>query len=357
MPYPRRAACKIVDYSQFDAGDVDVDDDDVHDPSWQAPDETSPGHHHRNHRRRSRRTRPSTLVHSRDASPAETDEFSAYGSSERLRLRPWLVEQIDSGRYPGLTWLDDHHTLVQIPWKHGSRQGWRISDCCLFRNWAIHTGKFQKGRDKANPKRWKANFRCALNSLADIVEDKKLSRKKGCDAFKVYRFEPNKRKGPILRRNRQRVSSGGAQFDIEELPLRDTTVYKQDLDLDSAIENATDGELNMTTQTGNNILDNEAWSDIPSCMTDSDIPSPDSGLGDDNQEMIVLDREIEPDDSGLTHPVPENDEELAKMIMEIVDSNGSRGTVIVDYDESCLMETGSTPETYVVGSTTYKKMA
>ena len=37
-------------------------------------------------------------------------------------------------------------------------------------------------------KRWKANFRCALNSLPDVKENKEQGIKKGNNAFKVYRF-------------------------------------------------------------------------------------------------------------------------------------------------------------------------
>lgn len=105
----------------------------------------------------------------------------------RLRLRPWLEEQIQSGRYPGVSWLDQvgpkpptqyHGTagftqtqrlgkvllnsmerphcrlsaalllvlqsarIFQIPWKHAARHGWSIDqDATLFRSWAIHTGK------------------------------------------------------------------------------------------------------------------------------------------------------------------------------------------------------------------------
>lgn len=104
----------------------------------------------------------------------------------RQRLRPWLEEQIQSGKYPGVSWLDQvtpshpqqppqhphrHvHThlgsscflksvklnsmwhniylvrqsarIFQIPWKHAARHGWSIDrDATLFRSWAMHTGK------------------------------------------------------------------------------------------------------------------------------------------------------------------------------------------------------------------------
>uniref|UniRef100_A0A8C6SE26 Interferon regulatory factor 1a n=1 Tax=Neogobius melanostomus TaxID=47308 RepID=A0A8C6SE26_9GOBI len=103
----------------------------------------------------------------------------------RLRLRAWLEKQIHSGDYPGVRWLD---RIFQIPWKHAARHGWSIDrDATLFRSWAIHTGK-----DKPDPKTWKANFRCALNSLSDICELREHSKKKGTNAYRVYRMLPNK---------------------------------------------------------------------------------------------------------------------------------------------------------------------
>uniref|UniRef100_A0A8C2CIR1 Interferon regulatory factor n=1 Tax=Cyprinus carpio TaxID=7962 RepID=A0A8C2CIR1_CYPCA len=110
----------------------------------------------------------------------------------RLRLRPWLEEQIDSGRYPGVVWLDQSARVFQIPWKHAARHGWNIEkDATLFRNWAIHTGRFKPGTDKPDPKTWKANFRCALNSLTDVKELQDKSIKKGHNAFRVYILLPH----------------------------------------------------------------------------------------------------------------------------------------------------------------------
>ncbi|XP_052018650.1 interferon regulatory factor 2 isoform X4 [Apodemus sylvaticus] len=74
---------------------------------------------------------------------------------------------------------------------HAARHGWDVEkDAPLFRNWAIHTGKHQPGVDKPDPKTWKANFRCAMNSLPDIEEVKDRSIKKGNNAFRVYRMLP-----------------------------------------------------------------------------------------------------------------------------------------------------------------------
>ncbi|XP_036407117.1 interferon regulatory factor 2 isoform X1 [Megalops cyprinoides] len=108
---------------------------------------------------------------------------------ERMRMRPWLEEQINSDKIPGLKWVNREKRIFQIPWMHAARHGWDVEkDAPLFRNWAIHTGKYQPGVDKPDPKTWKANFRCAMNSLPDIEEVKDKSIKKGTNAFRVYKM-------------------------------------------------------------------------------------------------------------------------------------------------------------------------
>ncbi|TKS69906.1 Interferon regulatory factor 2 [Collichthys lucidus] len=134
----------------------------------------------------------------------------------RLRLRPWLEEQIQSGRYPGVSWLDQSARIFQIPWKHAARHGWSIDrDATLFRSWAMHTGRYRPGKDKPDPKTWKANFRCALNSLPDICELQEHSRKRGSNAYRVYRIMPStqthrRRRGlRLFGRPRERQASLG----------------------------------------------------------------------------------------------------------------------------------------------------
>ncbi|XP_072451101.1 interferon regulatory factor 2 isoform X1 [Chiloscyllium punctatum] len=110
---------------------------------------------------------------------------------ERMRMRPWLEEQINSNKIPGLKWLNKEKMIFQIPWMHAARHGWDVEkDAPLFKNWAVHTGKYHHGVDKPDPKTWKANFRCAMNSLPDIEEVKDKSIKKGSNAYRVYRMLP-----------------------------------------------------------------------------------------------------------------------------------------------------------------------
>ncbi|XP_067899865.1 interferon regulatory factor 1-like [Heterodontus francisci] len=109
----------------------------------------------------------------------------------RMRMRPWLELQIDSNAIPGLIWINKERKMFQIPWKHAARHGWNLeTDASLFRNWAIHTGRFRQGIDSPEPKTWKANFRCAMNSLPDIEEVKDKSINKGSSAIRVYRMLP-----------------------------------------------------------------------------------------------------------------------------------------------------------------------
>lgn len=61
----------------------------------------------------------------------------------RLRLRDWLVVQIESGNFLGLEWIDKERRIFRVPWKHGSRQSWKEDvDAAVFREWAIYTGRY-----------------------------------------------------------------------------------------------------------------------------------------------------------------------------------------------------------------------
>ncbi|NWS48313.1 IRF1 factor, partial [Probosciger aterrimus] len=109
----------------------------------------------------------------------------------RMRMRPWLEMQINSNKIPGLIWINKDKMMFQIPWKHAAKHGWDMEkDACLFRSWAIHTGRYKVGEKDPDPKTWKANFRCAMNSLPDIEEVKDKSVNKGSSAVRVYRMLP-----------------------------------------------------------------------------------------------------------------------------------------------------------------------
>ncbi len=81
------------------------------------------------------------------------------------RMRDWLIRMINSGRFPGLEWLDDDKTIFKVPWVHAKKRGYcRDRDAALFREWAIHSGKY---RDESDPTVWKVHnimmmISCAL---------------------------------------------------------------------------------------------------------------------------------------------------------------------------------------------------
>lgn len=88
-----------------------------------------------------------------------------------LRLRDWLVAQIESGGYAGSRWEDAGMTVFRIRWKHAAKQGYQArQDAVIFRAWAIYKGKCLEGIDKQNLSTWKTRLRCALNKSADFCE-------------------------------------------------------------------------------------------------------------------------------------------------------------------------------------------
>ncbi|KAM5220092.1 interferon regulatory factor 4-like isoform 2-T2 [Hipposideros larvatus] len=122
------------------------------------------------------------------------------GAGGPLRLRDWLVAQIESGRYTGLCWEDAGKTLFRIPWKHAAKQGYQAQqDAALFRAWAIYKGKHLEGADKEDPSTWKTRLRCALNKSADFCEVRERSQLDISNPYKVYRIVSKSAHGPVTR--------------------------------------------------------------------------------------------------------------------------------------------------------------
>ncbi|KAM9607720.1 interferon regulatory factor 2 isoform 4-T6 [Trichechus inunguis] len=183
---------------------------------------------------------------------------------ERMRMRPWLEEQINSNTIPGLRWLNKEKKIFQIPWMHAARHGWDVEkDAPLFRNWAIHTGKHQPGVDKPDPKTWKANFRCAMNSLPDIEEVKDKSIKKGNNAFRVYRMLPLSER-PSKKGKKTKTEKEDRVKHIKQEPVESSLGLSNGVSdlspeyavLTSAIKNEVDSTVN--------IIESESTDSVPS---------------------------------------------------------------------------------------------
>lgn len=48
------------------------------------------------------------------------------------KLRTWVVEQVESGQFPGVCWEDAAKTMFRIPWKHAGKQDFREDQDAAF---------------------------------------------------------------------------------------------------------------------------------------------------------------------------------------------------------------------------------
>ncbi|XP_008279981.1 interferon regulatory factor 7 isoform X2 [Stegastes partitus] len=103
-------------------------------------------------------------------------------SPPKPQFASWLIEQVETGQYPGLCFVGPNK--FRVPWKHNSRKDCNDEDSKIFRAWAVASGKINEfPTDKA---RWKTNFRCALNNLSVRFKMVQDNSKNSDDPHKIY---------------------------------------------------------------------------------------------------------------------------------------------------------------------------
>nr|XP_033816111.1 interferon regulatory factor 3 [Geotrypetes seraphini]XP_033816112.1 interferon regulatory factor 3 [Geotrypetes seraphini] len=108
-------------------------------------------------------------------------------SSQKPRILPWLIKQINSQNFPGLCWINPEQTEFRVPWKHGLRHDCSEEDIQIFKAWAIASGAFNPRTDHPKPSDWKRNFRSALNRKTSIQVKEDHSSDSN-DPHKVYQI-------------------------------------------------------------------------------------------------------------------------------------------------------------------------
>lgn len=190
-----------------------------------------------------------------------------------MLMRQWLQQQAHGGTIPGLYWYDDRRTQIRIPWKHGSRTGWTVDDCRPYQAWAAYTGKIACVNET---KKWKANFRCALNSLPDVREMTELCQKKGSDPFKVYELLPE-----VPRKSQTKKTPFKPKCEVKTEDSFDEFPVKEELD-------SSKYDLQRSFDYNNISNVNERVSFIQSSLADERVSFIQSSLADDSTCRIDL---------------------------------------------------------------------
>ncbi|EDV25547.1 uncharacterized protein TRIADDRAFT_63874 [Trichoplax adhaerens] len=139
---------------------------------------------------------------------------------KKPRLSEFIKEKLEARTIPGLEYIDRDKMVFRIPWKHGAKQGYQIeTDGVIYVEWAKVTNKYSKYYNKPNV--WKTNFRCAINSLPDVIclddeQDKVNGKLRSDKEYRIFQFvspdrkqtkERNCRNGFKVKSQKQNIDS------------------------------------------------------------------------------------------------------------------------------------------------------
>lgn len=160
------------------------------------------------------------------------------------RLRSWMVDQVNSEKYPGLVWDDEAKTMFRIPWKHAGKQDFRKDeDAAIFKAWAEFKGKLTDGGGQDSPAAWKTRLRCALNKSPEFDEVDRAQLDIS-EPYKVYRLVPPSEQGVVVpekkskekptRKSKRRSS----EVERDVVVVRDKRIKTEDATSQLCVDNA-----------------------------------------------------------------------------------------------------------------------
>nr|NP_001071744.1 interferon regulatory factor like protein [Ciona intestinalis]BAE06516.1 interferon regulatory factor like protein [Ciona intestinalis] len=137
-------------------------------------------------------------------------------NSDNLQFKPWLIEQISSGNYPGLEWIDSEQQRVfKLPWTKKNYPGWEDHHK-IFKAWAEHRSFIRNQKPPTqHVSLMKSNFRTILRKCRDLEEQTNLHQL-GLQTgnYKVYKvLTPEE---TAVKKGRTKGRQQTVQPDIEE---------------------------------------------------------------------------------------------------------------------------------------------
>uniref|UniRef100_A0ACB8FLD5 Uncharacterized protein n=1 Tax=Sphaerodactylus townsendi TaxID=933632 RepID=A0ACB8FLD5_9SAUR len=142
----------------------------------------------------------------------------------RIRLKPWLVAQVNSGQYPGLCWVETERKQFCIPWRHATRHTPNQEDeNTIFKAWAKRRAStIHKWTEIDSLAKWKANLLLnksrSSTSFTLSTKDTPMQPYKIC--FRSGRMLHSRTENPLLKRSTLWSDSTGDDSAEHSSPRR-----------------------------------------------------------------------------------------------------------------------------------------